>query len=274
MGLSSRRHKKPRHTSPILKKQERSMAKGAKIQNLTYEEAEKLITEKTIITLPIGGGSKEHGSHLPMGTDYFVTDWIAGQVVERYPVLCLPTLPYGYFPAFVEWKGSVSVSAGHFSAYVRDILLSFTRFGVKKFLIIDGGVSTQLPLKILSRDMYNEYKVFVALTNISGLGQEVRDEVCSQERGGHADESETSCMLHINPALVHIEKAVEEYTELAPYAFRNGVLRVYTPVPMNTPHGINGNSTLASAEKGEKILHAMADDIVLFLENFDNIAEL
>jgi creatinine amidohydrolase len=244
------------------------MGKGILLQNITYEQAETQIDGESIIVLPIGGGSKEHGYHLPMGTDYFVTDWIARQLVERYPVICLPTLPYAYFPAFVEWKGSVSVSAEHFSNYVKDILVSFVRFGVKKFLIVDGGVSTQLPMRILSRNMYDDHNVIVAVTNISGLGQETRDKVCKQKRGGHADESETSCMLHINPALVHMEKAVEEYTEVLPGTSRNGVLRVYTPSPMNTPRGSNGNSTLATAEKGKTILNAMVDDIILFLEEF------
>lgn len=53
--------------------------------------------------------------------------------------LTLPTLPYAYFPAFVQWKGSVSIEHEHFTNYVRDILMSFIRFGVRKFLIIDGG---------------------------------------------------------------------------------------------------------------------------------------
>jgi creatinine amidohydrolase len=242
---------------------------GLKIQNITYEQALEVINEKTIITLPIGGGSKEHGGHLPMGTDYFVTDWIAEQVTKSYPVVCLPTLPYAYFPAFVDWKGSVSISAVNFINYVKDILLSFTRFGVRKFLIIDGGVSTQLPLKILSMDMLNDHGVYVALTNILGLGHEVHDEVCLEKRGGHADEGETSCMLYLNKDLVHMNKAVEEYLEKPQWASRNGFVRVYLPGHMDTPGGVNGNSTLGTREKGGKILRAMVEDILLFLGEFD-----
>lgn len=37
---------------------------------------------------------------------------------------------------------------------------------------------------------------------------------------------------------------------------------------METAHGINGNSTLATAEKGKKILNAMVESICVFLENF------
>ena len=48
--------------------------KGTFIKEITYPECCEQINENTVIVLPIGGGSKEHGSHLPMGTDYSVTD--------------------------------------------------------------------------------------------------------------------------------------------------------------------------------------------------------
>ena len=37
---------------------------------------------------------------------------------------------------------------------------------------------------------------------------------------------------------------------------------------MCTPHGINGNSTLATKEKGQKILEAMVDGICTFLDTY------
>jgi len=82
---------------------------GYFIKDLTYEQCVPLINKDTTIVLPIGGGSKEHGNHLPMGTDYYVTDWVATEVTKRCDVVTLPTLPYAYFPAFIKWKGSVSV---------------------------------------------------------------------------------------------------------------------------------------------------------------------
>ena len=129
---------------------------GKMISELTYEQLKPLVNENSVVVLPIGGGAKEHGGHLPMGTDFYVTDWGARRVTERCDVLTLPTLPYAYFPAFVEWTGSVSIGHRHFTDYVRDILMSYARFGVRKFLIIDGGVSTHPPLCMLPRGMDSE----------------------------------------------------------------------------------------------------------------------
>lgn len=105
--------------------------KGTFIKEITYPECCEQINENTVIVLPIGGGSKEHGSHLPMGTDYYVTDYLAAELTRRCEVVTLPTLPFAYFPAFVGWKGSVHIEAENFMRYVEDILCSFVRFGVK-----------------------------------------------------------------------------------------------------------------------------------------------
>lgn len=241
---------------------------GRLISELTYEQCQTLIHENTVIVLPIGGGSKEHGDHLPMGTDFFVTDYLARQVTERCDVLTLPTLPYAYFPAFVEWKGSVSIEYQHFIDYVGDILLSFGRFGVKKFLILDGGVSTHIPLKLLALTMNNQHNLKVAVSDCTGLGRETERRVCQQKRGGHGDEGETSSMLHIRPELVHMEKAAEEYSASFPTSMGDGFQKIYFPNRMCTPHGINGDSTLATAEKGRQILEAQVEDLVAFLREF------
>jgi len=241
---------------------------GYLIKDLTYEECLPLINEKTTVVLPIGGASKEHGNHLPMGTDYYVTDWVANEVTKRCDVVTLPTVPYAYFPAFVEWKGSVSVDYPNFIAYVRDILMSFVRFGVRKFLIIDGGVSTHGPLVLLSKTLDNELGVKVVVSDITQLAAETEKAVCSQPRGGHGDESETSTMLYIREDLVHMDKAVEEYSDFFPGAVVNGRTKVFVPSRMCTPHGINGNSRLATKEKGEKILFAMVDALEKFLAEF------
>ena len=241
---------------------------GYFISELTYEECQGLINEKTVIVLPIGGGSKEHGNHLPMGTDYMVADFLAKEVTKRCDVLTLPTLPYGYFPSFVKWKGSVNIDYRNFLAFIKDILMSFVNFGVKKFLIIDDGVSTHIPLKLLAMEMNNEHDVKVAVSDCTGIGREVDSAVCQQKQGGHGDEAETSSMLYIRPDLVKMDKTTEEYSQSFPFTKGKGFEKIYLHNRMVTPHGTNGNSTLATREKGEAIVNAQIDDLVNFLGEF------
>ncbi len=241
---------------------------GIRLSEITYKNAKKIISEETIIVLPISGGTKEHGYHLPLGTDMYVVDWIIDRLIERCDIVALPIVSYAYYPAFIDFVGSVSISSEAFIKHTKDIILSFAKFGVKKFLIVDGGVSTHCPLKILSSDLYNEYGISVGVTDIIGLGSEIEDEIIEQEKGGHADESETSCMLYIKPELVHMDEAVEEYTKGIKGAYYKGVKKVHVSGKMITPHGIHGNSTLATVDKGKLIMESKVDDIVRFIENF------
>jgi creatinine amidohydrolase len=244
---------------------------GIQLAEHTWEEAVELLTEQSIILLPIGGGTKEHGPHLPLGTDLMVTEELANRVfaAAEAPLVLLPPLAYAFYPAFVDWKGSVSIQAETFKHFVGDIVRSFARHGVKKFLLLDGGVSTHFPLRILSYELRNALGVMVAVTNIRGLGAEMEAEVCEQREGGHADESETSCMLAIRPDLVKLEKALAEYSSKIPHMYgEDGRLKVAVSGKMDSPHGINGDPTLATVDKGRQILEAMAQDIVKFVEAF------
>jgi creatinine amidohydrolase len=243
--------------------------KGVKLQNITHVEAQDLLNEKSIVVLPVGGGCAAHGPHLPMGTDMFVAEWLAQQVTERFPVVCLPTLKYAHYPAFINWKGTVSVESLTFIKVVRDIVISFVRHGVKKFLVINSAPSTTYPLYTVATSMNNEYGVKVAVSLPSGLGFETRREVLRQTRGSNACEMETSMMLYINETLVRMDKTIEEYSQILGGAYNRGITGIYMADEIGTPHGIDGNPALAAKEKGEKVLNAMADDLLTFLEAFD-----
>jgi creatinine amidohydrolase len=184
-------------------------------------------------------------------------------------VILMPALPYGYFPAFVDWPGSVSIEPTHFMGVVGDIVRSLARHGTRKFLILDGGVSTFPPMRTLAIQLHLELGVQVAVTNILGLGSEVEKEISEQEFGGHADEMETSNMLAIRPDLVKLNRAVKEASVSIPSTRGpGGVQKIYLAGKMTTPHGVNGDPTLAKREKGEKMLAAMTADLVAFLNDF------
>jgi creatinine amidohydrolase len=243
--------------------------KGIRLAEITWEEAAAVVEKYPVAVLPVGAGTKEHGPHLPCGTDLFLADDLAERVVKEAPVLLLPTLPYAYYPAFINWPGSVSIEAAHFIDIVADIIRSLHRHGYRKFLILDTGVSTHAPMRVLSSDLNNELGIRVAVTNIIGLLADVEAEIAEQETGGHGDEMETSMMLCIRPDLVHMERAVKEFRRGIPGTLsKTGLQKIAMGAKMDTQSGIHGDATLATAEKGEIALAAMTRDIVSFLEKF------
>ena len=57
------------------------------------------------------------------------------------------------------------------------------------------------------------------MTDITQLAKDAEADICSQPRGGHGDEAETSTLLYIREDLVHMDKTVEEYTQPWPGIF-------------------------------------------------------
>jgi creatinine amidohydrolase len=84
------------------------------------------------------------------------------------------------------------------------------------------------------------------------------ENVAEQAWGGHADEIETSMMLAIDEASVDLEVA-----RAAPVRIVNGLFnRVDPSLPNFSPDGVNGDPSLATRWKGERLLAAMLEDIL------------
>ena len=82
-----------------------------------------------------------------------------------------------------------------------------------------------------------------------------------QRYGSHADEIETSLMLAIAPGLVDMSRAAP--CPVSPMGRSRGPLSPDDPSSPNyAPSGSFGDPTLASAEKGRKVLAAILDDLV------------
>ena len=241
---------------------------GVKLAELTYPEAQKWLNEEAIVMLPLGGGSKEHGRHLPMGTDMYLCQCLADEVTRRFPVVTLPTLTYEHFPAFIDWEGSIHIQADHYIKLVKDILVSFVRHGVRKFLLLDFSFSAYFPLVTVATEMNNQYGAKVAITRTGGLGVRAKKRLMESKQDGHAGEYETSMMLYAQPQLVHTDRYDEEYREDIPGVRVGGVQHIYVSNRMETPHGVNGNPFVATADKYRELVEDTVNDIIRFLETF------
>ena len=78
-------------------------AKGTLLQELTWIEAEEVLGEDTVVVLPLGAASKEHGPHLRLENDLLLAEYYKGRILEASDVVVLPTLGYHYYPAFTEY---------------------------------------------------------------------------------------------------------------------------------------------------------------------------
>jgi len=228
------------------------------LENLTWPEAEKALKKVEVVLFAVGARSKEHGPHLPLKTDYILAEYLKDRVAREFPLAILPTLEYGYYPAFVEYPGSVSIRADAFKATVEDICKSMNRYGIRKFYVLNTGISTVPPLEVASQELAKS-GIILRYLNLADTDKKLPSGLLKQEGGTHADESETSMMLHIAPDLVEMSKAVKD---LDPRPGRRGLTRDPNGAGNFSPSGIWGDPTLATKEKGRVIVEATVSEIL------------
>ena len=233
------------------------------VSNLSWVEVESKIQRGDCALLPIGAAAKEHGLHLPMNTDYLQAQWIAEQLGCRTQMLIWPVVSYGYYPAFVDYPGSITISQDTFSLMIEDIARSIINAGVTRLALLNTGISTIKPLELTVSKLPEN----VHLINVYNGPQfkQVCINVIEQSAGGHADEVETSIMLAIDQALVDMSKASGSMQACA----QPGILSRCDSQSLNyTPTGACGAPQFASPEKGRLLLNAMLADIHAQLAEF------
>src|SRR5258707_885914 len=182
---------------------------GMRLGDMPWTEAEKLLGPDRVVVLPLGAGSKEHGPHLLLGNDQLLADGLAARVLQSRPVAMLPTLTYGFYPAFLEYPGSVSLSFETQRDVVMQVARSIARYRPRRLYVLNTGVSTARPLKAAAEALAGE-GILMRFTDIIAAGKPAEDAVRQQKAGTHADELETSAMLYLAPRSVRMEQAVAD----------------------------------------------------------------
>jgi creatinine amidohydrolase len=231
---------------------------GVVLGDLPWTEAEQRLTPERVVVLPLGAGAKEHGPHLPLRNDQLLAEELARRIVAARPVVLLPTLAYGYYPAFLEYPGSVSLSFETQRDVLVQICRSLARYGPRRFYVLNTGISTVNPLRAASELLARE-GVLLRFSDPRVVGRAAEDAVRKQSHGSHADEIETSMTLHVAPQVVDMSKAVSDGGRPHPGPLTRDA---GNPEGHYSPSGVFGDATLATREKGERVFSAALADIL------------
>lgn len=234
--------------------------RGVELGELTWIEAERALTPDTIVVLPLGAASKEHGPHLQLRNDALLAEWFTERVLARCDVVVAPTIAYHYYPAFLEYPGSTSLRLETARDLVVDVVRSLARFGPRRFYVLNTGVSTVRALAPAAEELAKD-GVLLRYTNLECMAP-IEKALCTQERGTHADEVETSMMLVIAPETVDMSKTVKDCSEKG----TGGLSRDPNCEKTYSPSGTWGDPTLATRAKGERFCRFLEDVIVREIE--------
>jgi creatinine amidohydrolase len=235
--------------------------KGLLLEDLTWMEAEKALNEQTVVVIPLGAAAKEHGPHLLLKNDFILAEYFKDRVLKDANVVIAPTINYHFYPSFVEYPGSTHLRLGTARDLVIDICRGLSRFGPKKFYILNTGISTVRALNP-AKDSLATSGITLHFTDLKGI-EAIESKIRKQEGGTHADEIETSMILYMKPAAVDMSKAVKDYQP----STGRGLTR--DPNNKNSTYsasGTWGDATLATYEKGKMITEALVEMILKDIE--------
>lgn len=233
-------------------------APGVFLADATWQQAEQLLRPESVVVFPLGAGSKEHGPHLPLNTDHIQADDLARRVAARAAVVVAPTITYSYYPAFVEYPGSITLRRETARDLVVDVCRGLARFGPRRFYVLNTGISTLAPLADAAAAVQAEGLLLRFHDPRAATGP-LEKELARQEGGTHADEVETSRMLFVAPRVVDMTKAVKDYH---PDNGPGGLTRKPGGRGVYSPTGTWGDPTLATAEKGRRFVEAAVECVL------------
>jgi len=214
------------------------------------------------------GATEAHNYHLPYGTDVFEANAIAEKAAAiawnmgAFPIV-LPTLPFGVNTGQPDILLDINMNPSTQAAILRDILTVLDRQGIHRLLILNshGGNDFKTMLRELGLSFPN-----MLLTTCNWF-QALDKTQYFELPGDHADEMETSIIMHLHPELVLTLEQAGDGLARKPRiaAFREGWAwseRKWSMVTADT--GI-GDPSRASAEKGERYLEDLCHKLGEFI---------
>lgn len=244
---------------------------------LTWTEIESMADKNNVVILQPIGAIEQHGPHLPLIVDAAIATAVTGQALaqlnDNIPAYALPTIYYGKSNEHWHFPGTITLSSQTLTALLMELGESLYRAGFRKLAFINAHGGQPQILEMVARDLHQQYEDFSVfplfvwrVPNIAGKLLNPKE----LELGIHAGDAETSLMLSLLPEQVKMEKAVCEYPQGLPensLLSMEGNLAFAWVIKDLTQSGVLGDATVATKEKGDRILASLVNSWVQVIED-------
>jgi len=221
-----------------------------------------------VILMPIGH-TEQHGFHLPLSVDTIIIEAIAKGTAAAAPshAETLPVMPYGVSTHRSAFAATMNAGGRAFEDFWLAAIDVLVARGFDRFYLMSGhGGNTSFLVNIVKYAGERHRRIFcaTAFLHTSGtIGAAALEKYRTSKIGGmgHAGELETSFMLHLRPALCHMERVVDEIDFVSTPSYymdwiEGGALAANPPWDDDSKTGAYGAGSHATAEKGRLWLEA------------------
>ena len=211
-----------------------------------------------LCVLPVGS-FEQHSSHLPLATDDIQVDYFGRFVARELGAALLPTLNYGTSLEHSGFQGTVSLRPETLMQVVRDIANEVERQGFTTMILLNGH-GGNFALAPVARDInrLNRKLKILLVSWYDCWDDKLLESKALGKLDVHAGEGETSVMLALRPDLV---KPGRPEPKLSVKGFLQPDLTTFG-VGFIAPKGAYGDPSLASREKGEKLILSVKQNMM------------
>lgn len=242
--------------------------------NLSDSSWKEIETQEIDLVILPWGATEAHNYHLPYGTDNIQADHIADEAARKAwengaKVMVLPTIPFGVNTGQTDIRLDINLYPSTQLKILDDIIEVLNRQKFRKLLVLNGHGGNDF--KTMLRELGVKYPEMLLTT--CNWFQALNKLNYFEHKGDHADEMETSLMMHIAGELVRPlnvagggqerEPRVEAFKESWAWAERK-----WSQVTDDT--GI-GDPSASSAEKGERFFNDLTDKLAGFFSDLASV---
>jgi creatinine amidohydrolase len=244
---------------------------------LTWTEIEEISDKENVVIIQPIGAIEQHGPHLPIVVDSAISMGVLGKALSKLdnniPAYSLPCLYYGKSNEHWHFPGTITLSAQTLLKVIVEMADSIYRAGFRKLVLMNSHGGQPQVMEIAARDLHQQYGDLLVFPFFTWRVPHItKDLLTDKEKtsGIHAGDAETSIMLSLLPEQVHMDRAVCEY----PYGLpEHSLLSMEGKLPFAwltneiSKSGVLGDATVASKEKGDRILESVSDGWVQVIKD-------
>jgi creatinine amidohydrolase len=244
---------------------------------LTWTDIQTMSDKENVVIIQPVGAIEQHGPHLPLIVDAAIGMGVLGKALEKLesniPAYALPCLYYGKSNEHWHFPGTITLCAQTLLSVLKEMADSIYRAGFRKLVLMNSHGGQPQIMEIVARDIHQEYEDFLVFPLFTWRVPNISQELLTQkelEYGIHAGDAETSMMLSLLPDRVRMEKAVKEYPQGLP---EDSLLSMEGKLPFAwltnelTQSGVMGDATVATKEKGDRLLESVSDGWVRVIKD-------
>ncbi len=262
----------------------RAQGKYLLLQEMTWTDVRDYLKSNDMVIIPLGS-TEQHGPHLPLGTDFYLSLDTAKAISARTGVVVAPVVMAGYSLYHSGFPGTLSLKPETLEEVYYETAVMLVKYGFRRIMLFNyhGGNNA-----VQDHVIYRINQTTEATAVAIGYGGPILKQEDQEFFDWHAGLEETSMILYFEPQLARMERAEKPVIHFTPEMEKLREAGKKSPellvvwqslfgTPAETKKGgssaeLSSNGVwclsdprTAKAELGQKIVNGMVDQAAKFI---------